>query len=193
VAGAIHSGLCMVIIILIPLRKMYRLEEFITIEHFENIAKLTIVTGLIVGYAYVNEMGIAWYSVNEYEQGIFLYRFFGHYAPFTWMMMVFNAVVPLSFFLRTVRRNLFCLFLIAVLVNIGMWAERFVIVVSSLGHAFLPYAWGQYRISWVELGITIGSFGWFFLLFLIFIKLFPCVSITEMKETLPPPRKVRTV
>jgi molybdopterin-containing oxidoreductase family membrane subunit len=192
VAGAIHSGLCMVIIILIPLRKMFRLESYISIDHFENIAKLIILTGLIVGYAYVTEMGVAWYSANVFEQDIFLYRLFGHYAPFAWMMLVFNAALPLTFFIRGVRRNLVCLCLIAVLVNIGMWSERFVIVVSSLGHSFLPFTWGQYRLSMVELGITIGSFSWFFLLFLIFIKMFPCVSIVEMKEAIPPPRKTRT-
>lgn len=193
VAGAIHSGLCMVIIILIPLRRMFKLKAFISIDHFENIAKLIILTGMIVGYAYLTEMGIAWYSANDFEQDVFLYRLFGHYAPFMWMMLVFNAVLPLTFFIRSVRRNLFCLFLIAVLVNIGMWSERFVIVITSLGHAFDPFAWGEYRMTWVEAGITIGSFSWFFLLFLIFIKMFPCVSITEMKEALPRPAGARTV
>ncbi len=190
VAGAIHSGLSMVIIILIPLRHFFKLHKFITVEHFENLAKLIILTGLIVGYAYVTEFGIAWYSNNKFEQGIYMYRLFGDYASFMWVMLLCNAIAPLAFLIKGVRRNLLALMVIAILINIGMWSERFVIIVTSLGHSFIPFTWGDYRVSMVELGVTIGSFSWFFLLFLIFIKNFPCVSITEMKETLPPPSKV---
>jgi molybdopterin-containing oxidoreductase family membrane subunit len=189
VAGAIHSGLSMVIIILVPLRYFFKLHKFITIDHFENLAKLIILTGLIVGYAYVTEFGMAWYSNNQFEQGIYMYRLFGDYASFMWIMLLFNAVAPLAFLIKGVRRNLFALLVIAVLINIGMWSERFVIIITSLGHSFIPFTWGDYRVSLVELGVTVGSFSWFFMLFLIFIKNFPCVSITEMKETLPPPCK----
>jgi len=188
VAGAIHSGLSMVLIILIPMRRVFKLDKFITIDHFENLAKLIILTGLIVGYAYVTEFGMAWYSNNPVEQEIYRYRLFGDYAPFMWVMLLFNAVAPLAFLIRGVRRNLIALFTIPILINFGMWSERFVIIVTSLGRSFDPFAWGTYHVSPVELGITLGSFSFFFLLFLIFIKMFPCVAITEMKEALPRPR-----
>ncbi len=193
VAGAIHSGLSMVLLILIPLRRMFRLHKFITIDHFENLAKLIILTGLIVGYAYVTEFGMAWYSNNPVEQEIYRYRLFGDYAPFMWVMLVFNVVAPLAFLIKSVRRSLLALFAIPVLVNIGMWSERFVIIVTSLGRSFIPFDWGTYRISPVEWGITIGSFSFFFLLFLIFVKMFPCISIAEIKEALPRPRKVEEI
>ncbi|MFQ5789126.1 MAG: NrfD/PsrC family molybdoenzyme membrane anchor subunit [Acidobacteriota bacterium] len=193
VAGAIHSGLSTVLIILIPMRKIFRLHKFIKIEHFENIAKLIILTGLIVGYAYVTELSVAWYSANQFEQGLFLYRLYGDYAPLMWVMILFNSILPLAFFIRNVRRNILALFGISVLVNIGMWSERFVIIVTSLGHAFIPYAWGTYQTSWVELGITVGAFSWFSFLFLIFVKMFPVISIAEVKEALPRPGKASAV
>lgn len=189
VAGAIHSGLSTVLLILIPLRKLLRLHKFIKIDHFENLAKLIIVTGLIVGYAYVIELSFAWYSANQFEQGLFFYRLYGDYAPMMWIMILFNTVAPLAFLIKHVRRNIFALFFISALVNIGMWSERFVIIVTSLGHGFIPYTWGTYHVSWVELGVTVGAFSWFFFLFLIFTKMFPVVSITEMKEALPFPSK----
>ena len=193
VAGAIHSGLAMVLIILIPLRHIFKLHDFITRDHFENLAKLIILTGLIVGYAYVTEFGMAWYSGNQFEQSVYMYRLFGDYASFMWIMLLFNAVAPLLFIIKAVRRNLVALVIIAVLINIGMWSERFVIIVTSLGHAFIPFTWGNYKVGLVEVGITIGSFSWFFFLFLLFIKNFPCVSITEMKESLLKPRRSREV
>lgn len=183
VAGAIFSGLAMVITLLIPLRKLLRLEKYITIRHFENLAKLIIVTSLIVGYAYVTEFFIAWYSGSTFEQGTFFDRAFGQYWPFTWLMIVCNVFVPLLLFWKKVRTNLAWLFGISILVNIGMWLERFVIIVASLSHDFDPANWtGIYQPTWVEGAITAGSFGLFFLLFLLFVKNFPAVSVTDMKE-----------
>jgi Ni/Fe-hydrogenase subunit HybB-like protein len=183
VAGAIFSGLAMVMTLLIPMRTLLHLEEYITLHHFENLAKLMIPTSLIVSYAYVTEFFVAWYTGNVFEFGTFVDRALGAYAPFFWVMVLCNCLVPLSLFWRRVRTNLRALFVISLLVNIGMWLERFVIIVSSLAHSFDPAGWvGVYRPTWVEGAITAGSFAWFFLLFLLFIKNFPGISMTETKE-----------
>jgi molybdopterin-containing oxidoreductase family membrane subunit len=191
VAGAILSGLAMVITILIPLRKWLGLEEYIRIWHFENLAKLLIVTSLIVGYAYLTEYFIAWYSNSPFEQGTFLDRMFGDYAPFAWMMLLCNAVIPLLLFVKRLRTNLAVLFVVSIFVNIGMWLERYVIIVSSLSHDFDPANWsdGVYTPTWVEGGITAGSFALFFLLFLLFVRNFPAISMTEMKESVDVPEE----
>jgi len=191
VAGAILSGLAMVITILIPLRKWLGLEEYIRIWHFENLAKLLIVTSLIVGYAYLTEYFIAWYSNSPFEQGTFLDRMFGDYAPFAWMMLLCNAAIPLVLFVKRLRTNLAVLFVVSIFVNIGMWLERYVIIVSSLSHDFDPANWsdGVYSPTWVEGGITAGSFALFFLLFLLFVRNFPAISMTEMKESVDVPEE----
>ncbi len=183
VAGAILSGVAMVIAILVPLRRVLGLEEYIRISHFENLAKLLIVTSLIVGYAYLTEYFIAWYSNSPFEQGTFLDRMFGQYAPFAWTMLICNAVIPLILFFKAMRTNLVVLFTVSIFVNIGMWLERFVIIVSSLTHDFDPANWtdGVYTPTWVEGAITAGSFALFFLLFLLFVRNFPAISMTEMK------------
>ena len=185
VAGAIFSGLAMVITLLIPLRKLLGLEEYIRISHFENLAKLMIVTSLIVGYAYVVEFFVAWYSGSPFEQGTFLDRVVGQYAGYTWVMFACNVFIPLLLFSKKIRTNLTALFVISILVNVGMWLERYVIIVTSLSHDFDPANWStvNYAPTWVEVAITAGSFAFFFFFFLVFIKNFPAVSITEMKET----------
>ena len=184
VAGAIFSGLAMVITLLIPLRKLLGLEEYITVWHFENLAKLIIVTSLIVGYAYITEFFIAWYSGSPFEQGTFYDRMFGQYRMFTWVMFTCNVIIPLSFFWKRVRTNLIALFVVSIFINIGMWLERYVIIVTSLSHDFDPANWaGVYQPTWVEGAITAGSFAFFFFFFLLFIKNFPSISITEMKES----------
>ena len=185
VAGAILSGLAMVITLLVPLRKFLYLEEYIQIWHFENLAKLLVVTSLIVGYAYVVEFFIAWYSGSPFEQGTFLDRAFGQYAGYTWTMITCNTLIPLLLVIRRIRTNLTSLLIISILVNIGMWLERYVIIVSSLSHDFDPANWPtvSYAPTWVEVAITAGSFALFSLLFLLFIKNFPSISITEMKES----------
>jgi molybdopterin-containing oxidoreductase family membrane subunit len=142
-----------------------------------------IATSLIVTYAYVTEFFIAWYTGNVFELGAFTDRATGSYAPFFWVMVGCNCLVPLSLFWTQVRTNLRALFVISILVNIGMWLERFVIIVSSLAHSFDPAGWtGVYHPTWVEAAITTGAFAWFFLLFLLFIKNFPGISMTEIKE-----------
>jgi Ni/Fe-hydrogenase subunit HybB-like protein len=189
VAGAIHSGLAMVIMILIPLRKFFNLKDYITQRHFENLAKVIIFTGLIVAYSYATEFFIAWYSHNTYEHEIFKYRVFGDYALEFWIMIIFNTMVPLLFFFKKMRTNIVSLFVIAFLINIGMWFERFVIIVTSIAHEYMPFAWGTYKPTWVELSITAGSFAMFALLFLLFVKVLPSVAISEVKEQLKPPKK----
>ena len=189
VAGAIHSGLAMVITLLILLRRTYRLDVYITQEHLENLAKLIILTGLIVGYAYAVETYIAWYSNNVPEWQRFTYQVTGEYAIPFWIMILFNSLVPLLFFVKRIRTSTPWLFIIAILINIGMWMERFVIIVTGLAHEYDPYSWGLFIPTWVDISITLGAFAWFFLWFLLFIKFLPVISIVEVKEELPPPMK----
>ncbi len=189
VAGAIYSGLAMVVTLLVPLRKMFRLERYITPDHFENLAKLILFTGLIVGYAYVVEFFMAWYSGNIFERAAFWNRAFGEYWWASWTMILCNACLPFFLFFRKIRRSIPALFLLTLFVNLGMWFERFVIIVVSLSFEYEPYAMGHYTPSWVEWSILAGSFGWFFTWFLLFAKNFPTVSISEVKEIIPMPRK----
>lgn len=182
VAGAIHSGLAMVLTLLIPLRRIFGLEPLITLETLEAIAKTMVLTGLIVGYSYGVEYFMAWYSGNVFEWDTFIWRAIGHWAPQFWMMVIGNVFAPLVFLARSARRNLACLFSVAILVNIGMWYERFVIIVGSMAREYVPYAWGLYSPSWVELSIMLGSFCMFFFLFLLFSKFVPTISISEVKE-----------
>jgi len=183
VAGAIHSGLAMVLTLMIPLRKIFHYEKIITVKVLEAVAKTIIFTGLIVGYAYATEFFIAWYSHNEVEISVFTWRAFGHYRVGFWIMVTCNTIAPLFFFIKKVRTSLLWLFTISILVNIGMWFERFVIIITSVGHDFIPHAWDTYAPSPVEFGIMIGAFCLFFLLYLLFVKHLPSVSMTEMKET----------
>jgi len=192
VAGAIHSGLAMVLILLIPLRLIYKLEEILTMRIFERVAQTIVFTGLIMGYSYATEFFIAWYSGNVAEWDIFLWRATGPYAFWFWLMTAFNSVAPLGFFFKTLRTRLIPLLVIAVLIQIGMWYERFVIILSSPAHEFDPYSWGRYfGPTWVEYGILIGSFSMFFLLFLLFAKFLPSVSMSELKEEIPAPGRSR--
>lgn len=184
VAGAIHSGLAMVLVLMIPLRKIFNYEAFITRDILENIAKTIIFTGLIVGYAYIMEYFIAWYSNNIIEQESFRWRAVGEYSMEFWTMVICNSIIPLLFFLKRVRRSIPWLFGISILVNIGMWYERFVIIVGSVAHDFIPHAWGFYTPSKVELGILLGSFSLFFFFFFLFVKHLPSISMTELKEGL---------
>jgi molybdopterin-containing oxidoreductase family membrane subunit len=189
VAGAIYSGVAMVVTLLVPLRKVFKVERYITVEHFDNLAKLLLLTGLIVGYAYAVEYFIAWYSGNPFEQDSFFNRAFGDYWWATWTMITCNGVLPLFLLFRKVRRSIPALFVLSLFVNLGMWFERFVIIVVSLSFEYEPYAMGHYTPTWVEWSILAGSFAWFFLWFLLFAKNFPMVSITEVKEIIPMPRR----
>jgi molybdopterin-containing oxidoreductase family membrane subunit len=182
VAGAIFSGTAMVMTLIIPLRKLQRLERLITLDHFDRLAKILLFTSLIVGYAYSTEFILAYYSGNIYEFGIFQHRAIGYYKWFYWGMVTCNVIVPLPLFKKSLRRNLPFLFVISIFVNIGMWLERFVIIVTSLSHEYVPYSHGNYTPSWVEGAITAGTFGFFFMMFLLFAKFLPVVAVTEKKE-----------
>jgi molybdopterin-containing oxidoreductase family membrane subunit len=184
VAGAIHSGLAMVLTLMIPLRRILGYERIITPHVLESVAKTIIFTGLIVGFAYGTELFIAWYSRNVVEIETFRWRLTGDYAYGFWIMVTCNVVTPLLFAFRKIRTSLAWLFGISLVVNVGMWYERFVIIVGGVAHDFLPNAWGLYRPTWVELGIMLGSSCLFFFLFVLFCKHLPSVSMTEMKETL---------
>jgi Ni/Fe-hydrogenase subunit HybB-like protein len=188
VAGAIFSGLAMVMTITIPMRKIWKLEEYFTPWVYEKMCFLIIFTSGILTLAYGTEFFIAWYSNNPYEQDQFYYRAFGRYALAFWLMVFCNCVVPISLWFKKCRLSFTWLFIASIFINIGMWLERFNIIIQSLSHEFLPSAWSGYNFSWVDVGITLGSFGWFFTLLLTFIKFFPAVSITEMKEIVDPPQ-----
>ena len=155
---------------------------------FERVAQTIVFTGLIMGYSYAIEIFIAWYSGNVAERDIFLWRAIGPYAVWFWIMIGCNSIAPLGFFIKRLRTRLLPLFVIAVLIQIGMWYERFVIILSSPAHEFDPYSWGRYfGPTWVEWGIMIGSMSLFFFLFIFFAKFLPSVSMSELKEELPPP------
>ena len=183
VAGAIHSGLAMVLTLMIPLRKIFKFEAFIDMNVLENIAKTIIFTGLIVGYAYMFEYFIAWYSHNVVEQESFAWRALGAYSMEFWIMVICNSIIPLFFFVKRIRRSIPFLLCISLLVNVGMWYERFVIIAGGVAHGYMPHAWGLYRPTGIELGIMLGSFSLFFVLFLLFAKHLPSMSMTELKET----------
>lgn len=184
VAGAIFSGTAMVITLVYPMRRILHLERYITVDHFESIAKILLFTSLIVSYAYIVETGLAFYGDNPFEAEQFRYRSFGDYGFMYWLMILCNSLLPLTLFIRRLRRSLPYLFVISLLVNVGMWVERFVIIVNSLARDYDPYAWGTYTPSLTEVGITLMSFGLFFLLYLLFLKAFPILSVTELKERL---------
>jgi molybdopterin-containing oxidoreductase family membrane subunit len=189
VAGAIHSGFAMVLTLLIPLRKVFHVEDLITRRQLEQMAKVIIFTGLIVGYAYGIEFFIAWYSGNQVELDVFIYRATGDYAVTYWIMVICNSVIPLLFFIKKVRTNLAWLFVISILVNIGMWFERFVIIVTSLSHDYMPHAWGTIELQWPDLAMLVGSFGWFFMWILLFLRTMPWIAIAEVREVLPLPQR----
>jgi molybdopterin-containing oxidoreductase family membrane subunit len=182
VAGAIYSGTAMVFTLVIPMRKIIGLDSYIKIDHFEKLAKIMLFTSLIVTYAYIVEIFLAFYSGNIFETVHFTYRIAGDYWYMWALMILCNSILPLTLFVKKLRRSLVWLFILSLFVNVGMWCERFVIIVTSLAKEYDPYSWGTYTPSIVEVGITIGSFGLFFTLFLVFCKVLPVLSITEVKE-----------
>lgn len=191
VAGAIHSGLAMAITLLVPLRKVLKLEKLLTVYYFEQMALLMILTASIVAYSYGIEAFMSWYSGDIYERQFASFRAFGSwaYSPLFWFLMFCNIVVPMTFFIKKLRRNLRYLFIAAILVNIGMWLERFIIIVVSLSHDFLPSSWNAYSPRLVEILITGLSFGVFFGSILVFVKLFPSIPIVEAKRDFLPEDK----
>ncbi|MBL0714726.1 MAG: polysulfide reductase NrfD [Desulfosarcina sp.] len=184
VAGAIHSGLAMVLTLMIPLRRIFNYQQIITTHVLESIAKTIVFTGLIVAFAYGTEFFMAWYSQNPLEQYIFHYRPTGDYAVGFWIMAICNTIIPLLFFFKKIRTSIAALLVISILVNIGMWYERFVIIITSVARDFIPHAWGLFTPSLIEFGIMLGSFSLFFFLFCLFVKHMPSVSMTEVKELL---------
>ena len=189
VAGAILSGVAMVVTIAVPVRKIFHLEKYLTLLHFDRLAKLLLLTSLIVGYAYAMEYFMAWYSGELYERDVFWDRVTGDYWWAGWSMITMNALIPQLLWFKRVRLNLNGFFVISIIVNIGMWFERFVIIVPSLAHSYEPWKFMNYHIGITEAGLLIGSFGWFFMWFLLFLRFLPGLSIAEIKEILPPPLK----
>ena len=184
VAGAVFSGFAMVLTLMLIARKVMRLEEYITMHHIESMCKVIIATGGMVGLAYMTEFFVALYSGNEYERFAFINRALGPYAWAYWIMVTCNLVVPQFFWSKRIRQNLTAVFILVILVNVGMWFERFVIIVTSLSRDYLPSSWAHYTPSFVEIATLIGSFGLFFTLFLLFVRFLPVISIGEVKGVL---------
>jgi molybdopterin-containing oxidoreductase family membrane subunit len=184
VAGAIYSGFAMVLTLAIPLRKFYGLEDFITLRHLKNMAEVMLATGMIVAYGYLMEAFMAWYSGSLYERFMMFNRAFGPYGAMFWGLVLFNVLVPQVLWFPRVRTNVAALFVIAICVNIGMWLERYVIVVVSLSRDFMPSAWGTYSGTVWDYAVFVGSIGLFLALMFIFVRLLPMISIFEMRELL---------
>jgi molybdopterin-containing oxidoreductase family membrane subunit len=185
VAGAIYSGFAMVLTLAIPIRAAYGLQDFITDRHLENMAKIMLATGLIVAYGYAMEGFIAWYSANPYERFMYWNRMTGPYWPAFWALIATNIVIPQSLWLKRVRRNVPLLFIVALIVNTGMWLERFVIVITSLHRDFLPSAWGMYYPTMWDWFTFVGTLGLFTFLLFLFLRFLPMISIAEMRTMVP--------
>lgn len=181
VAGAIFSGFAMVLTLMLIARKVLHLEDYITIGHIESMNKVIILTGSIVGIAYITELFTAWYSGNIYEQYAFQNRALGPYWWAYFIMMTCNVVSPQLMWIKKLRRNVVFTFILSIVINIGMWFERFVIIVTSLSRDFLPSSWSYYVPTVVEVGIFIGTLGIFFTLFLLFARVFPVIAMAEVK------------
>ncbi len=182
VAGAVFSGFAMVITLLIPVRKFMGLRDVITDRHLENMNKVILATGLMVSYGYIMEHFIAWYSANPNEAFVFINRAVGPYAGIYWLMIACNVITPNIFWFKKCRTSIPIMWVASILVNIGMWCERFIIIVTSLHRDFLPSSWGMYSPTIVDWGIYIGTIGLFSTLFLLFLKFLPAVAVSEVKE-----------
>jgi molybdopterin-containing oxidoreductase family membrane subunit len=185
VAGAIFSGFAMVLTLAIPLRYAYGLQNFITLKHLENMAKILLATGLMVSYGYIVETFMAWYSGNPFESYILLYdRPLGAYAAWYWLLILCNCLLPNLLWFKRLRTNVVLLFVVSLLVNLGMWTERFIIVVTSLHRDFLPSSWGMYYPTWWDIATYVGTIGLFVCLLFLFLRFLPMISITEMQGLL---------
>ena len=182
VAGAIYSGFAMVLTIAIPLRRLYGLEDLITDRHLRNMGVVMLATGMVVAYGYLMETFTAWYSGDIFEQYMTMNRMFGPYGYMYWLLILFNILIPQLLWVRRVHANVPLLFLIAISVNIGMWLERYVIVVTSLHRDFMPSAWGMYSGTIFDYGVFVGSIGLFVCLLFLFVRFLPMISIFEMRE-----------
>jgi hypothetical protein len=171
----------MVSTVLIIVRKVFNMQHIITIGHLEKMNKILLATGMMVGFAYSMEFFIAWYSGNTFESFAFVNRAFGPYAWAYWIMFSCNVFVPQLFWFRKIRRSIPITFVMVILVNVGMWFERFVIIVTSLHRDFLPSSWAMFTPTLTDMGLLVGSFGFFFTLLFLFLKTLPLVSISEVK------------
>ena len=185
VAGAIFSGFAMVLTLTLICRQAFGMKQIITMRHLENMAKIMLLTGTMVGYAYGMEFFIAWFSGNSYEQFAFVNRAFGPYAWAYWTMIACNVLSPQFFWFSWARRSIPVLFVLSITTNIGMWFERFVIVVTSLHRDFMPSSWDYYRPTFWDVSTLLGSFGLFFTLFCLFVRYLPMVATAEVKGVLP--------
>ena len=185
VAGAIYSGFAMVMTLAIPLRKFYGLEDFITMRHLRNMSKIMLATGLIVAYGYMIEAFMAWYSGNQYESFMIKNRITGPYGLFYWLLIACNVITPQFLWIKKVRHSVATLFVISIVVNIGMWLERFVIIVTSLHRDFLPSSWEIYKPTVRDFSMFFGTIGLFVMLLFLFVRFLPVISIFEMRTLLP--------
>jgi hypothetical protein len=175
----------MVLTLAIPIRAVYRLEDFITMRHLQNMAKVMLVTGLIVAYGYMTEAFIAWYSGDKYEGFVPMNRMFGPYAVYYWALILCNVVIPQLLWFKKIRTSVPALFAISLVVNVGMWLERFVIIVLSLHRDFLPSSWGMYAPTFWDWSTFLGTIGLFLSLLFLFLRFLPMISIFEMRTILP--------
>ncbi len=186
VAGAIYSGFAMVLTLAIPLRAVYGLQDFVTMRHLENMAKVMLATGLIVAYGYIIEAFMSFYSADTYERYMTLNRMLGPYRGAYWALIMTNVIIPQWLWFKRVRTSVPLLFMVALIVNTGMWLERFVIVVTSLHRDFLPSSWGMYYPTVWDWAVFLGTIGMFSTLLFLFIRLLPMISIFEMRELVSP-------
>jgi len=185
VAGAIFGGFAMVLTLMLPARSIYKLHDVFTWNHIDVMCKIILLTGSIVGYAYTMEFFVAFYGANPFERFAFINRYFGPYWWAAWSMFTCNVIIPQLFWVRAFRRNLLTVFFVCMCVNAGMWYERFVIIAVSLTRDFLPSSWGMYYPTWVDVMTFAGTFGIFTTFFLIFIRFFPMIAMSEVKTVLP--------
>jgi molybdopterin-containing oxidoreductase family membrane subunit len=185
VAGAIFSGFAMVVTLAVPARKLFGMEHLITVRHLENMNRIILATGMMVGYAYGVEFFVAWYSGSMYEGFAFLNRAFGPYGWAYFTMVSCNVLAPQVFWFKKARTTPWIMFVVSIFVNIGMWFERFVIVTTSLSRDYLPSSWGYYRPTAIDVLTFVGTFGLFMTLFLLFLRFLPMIAIAEVKGVMP--------
>lgn len=184
VAGAVYAGFAMVLILAIPIRHLYNLKDMITMKHIDNMAKVMLVTGLVVFYGYLMEAFFAWYSGSLWERAMMAHRTFGYYGWSYWALILCNGLCPQLLWFSAIRRNTYALFAISIVVSIGMWLERYVIVVTSLARDYLPSSWGNYHGSLWDQATFLGTMGLFLFLFLLFVRFVPMISSFELKMLL---------
>lgn len=189
VAGAIYAGFAMVLTLMLPLRSLYGLYDYITDRHLNNMAKIMLTAGMIVGYGYFMEQVMAWYSANQYESFMMQNRMFGPYGSSYWWLIICNIAVPQLLWFRRFRLNVWSLFIISMFINVGMWLERFVIVVTSLHRDFMPSSWDLYNPTFWDWSTYIGTMGLFLFLFVLFIRALPMIAIHEIRTLVPADQK----